>query len=137
MREFFDTHGAVPHAQVSRAAEEHLLALANNAAAAVLADLQSATLLRPTVIVDLYDGGVRIAIDGSYAYPSMWEVAEPAAFAEVADYFQEQLDQECWPVCADHNTGLHAEVRGGDAIWWCRVGDHVVAHVGRLEEGTA
>jgi hypothetical protein len=64
MRDFFDANGAAPQAQVNRATEEHLLALANNAVAAVLADLQSVTSLRPTVVVDIYDGGVRIAIDG-------------------------------------------------------------------------
>jgi len=68
----------------------------------------------------------------------MWEVEQPEAFAEVADYFQEQLDQHrllgsIWPVCSEHDVGLHAEVHDGQAVWWCRLGDHAVATVGALD----
>ena len=136
MRRFFDEHGAVTPEVVTKAAEAHQLALANEAASAVLADVYSVTSLRPTVVVDAHDHGIRIAIDGGYTSPSMWEVDAAAAFSEVADYFQEQLGSECWPVCGQHHVGLHAEVRDGRAVWWCRVGNHPVARVGELGETT-
>jgi hypothetical protein len=37
---------------------------------------------------------VRIVVDGGFTAPSMWERTEPEAIAEVADYVQEQLDQD-------------------------------------------
>ena len=79
--------------------------------------------------------GIRISIDDGYTAPSMWAVERAEAFAEVADYFQEQLDQSgagAWPVCERHDLGLHAEVHDGMAVWWCRRFQHAVAPVGSL-----
>jgi hypothetical protein len=113
---------------------EASLRLANEAAAAVLADLHRTTTSRPRVRVDAIAGYVRIVINDGYTSPSMWESERPQAFAEVGAYFQEQLDQDigCWPDCAVHNVGLHAEVHEGTGVWWCRLGEHAVAPIGHL-----
>src|SRR5258708_34593126 len=111
------------------------IALANDAAAAVLDDLDRTTALQPVVVVEGHDGsGVRISINGGYEAPSMWELGRPEAFAEVADYFQDQLWSEvgCWPVCEQHDIGLHGEVHDGVAVWWCRFGKHALARIGEL-----
>lgn len=116
----------------------HLVALAEEAVVAVLHDLHRATSLRPTVEVDQWmESSVRISINRGYTAPSMFAPAKPEAFAEVADYFQEQLDQSgagAWPVCKEHNAGLHAEVRDETAVWRCRLGGHTVAAIGALDE---
>ena len=117
---------------------EHQVALANEAVNAVLSDLARTSTFHATVVVDLLDGVLRITVNQGYTTPSMWAVERPEAFAEVADYFQEQLDQElrCWPVCERHGFGLHAEVHNGTAVWWCRPMQHSVAPIGSLGFGS-
>ena len=137
LRSVFDTEGPVPKDVVTRGAVDHQLALANDAANSVLADLHRTTDARPVVEVVWMDSSIRITIDGGFTGPSMWAVEQPEVLAEVADYFQEQLDQDpiigsIWPVCPDHDVGLHAEVRGGKAVWWCRLGRHTVATIGEF-----
>ena len=138
LRRVFDAEGSVSKDVVTRGAVDHQLALANDAANTVLADLHRTTNARPVVEVDVWmDSSIRISIDGGFTAPSMWEVEHPEALAEVADYFQRQLDQDpiigsIWPACADHDVGLHAEVRGREAVWWCRLGEHAVATIGDL-----
>lgn len=136
---FFEARGPVAKDVVMRAAMEHQVALAEEAVAMVLADIHRTTELRPQIEVDVWmESSIRISIDGAFTVPSMWEVEQPEAFAEVADYFQEHLDQHpilgsIWPVCSEHDVGLHGEVHDGLAVWWCRPGDHAVATVGALD----
>jgi hypothetical protein len=114
---------------------DELLAVARRAVARVVADLHRTTAERPSVAVDAWQGSsVRIVVNGGFTAPSVWERTTPEAIAEVADYIQEQLDQDlgCWPVCEAHNVGLHAEARDGVAVWWCRLGEHRVAAIGEL-----
>jgi hypothetical protein len=136
LRRYFDTEGSAPRNVVRDALLAHQLALAEAAVAASLHDLETSTSLRPRVAVEDHDGdGVRIWINGGYTAPSMWALDKPEAFAEVADYFQEQLDQSgagAWPVCETHRVGLHAEVWEGAAVWRCRLGQHSVAMIGEL-----
>ena len=144
LRRYFEVEGPATTEIAWGALLRYQVALANDAAAAVVNDLHRTSTLRPKVLVDDYDGnGVRIWINDGYTAPSMWELERPEAFVEVADYFQEQLDladflQEfeqargCWPLCAEHGLGLHAEVHDGTAVWWCRLGGHAVAPIGEL-----
>ena len=138
LRRLFEREGPVSKDVVTRAAMAHQVALANEAVTTVLADLHRTTASRPVVEVDVWmESSIRISIDGGFTAPSMWEVELPAALAEVADYFQEQLDQDpilggIWPVCGKHDVGLHAEVHDGRAVWWCRLGHHAVATIGEL-----
>ena len=110
-------------------------ALANEAVRAVLGDVHRTTSLRPDVVVDVwYETAIRIVINDGWTTPSMFASERPEAFAEVADYFQDQLGSKlgCWPVCDQHDLGLHGEVHDGVAVWWCRFGDHAVAPIGQL-----
>ena len=137
LRGLFEREGPVSQEVVQRQAMTHHLSLANQAVTAVQADLHRTTAMRPSVEVDIWMGNsIRISIDGGCSAPSIWEVDRPEAFAEVADYFQEQLDQECWPVCQQHDVGLHGEVHDGTAVWWCRLGRHSIARIGELGSAT-
>jgi hypothetical protein len=101
----------------------------------VLADIERTTELRPDIIVDDYEGTIRVSVDGSYQTPSVTEWTNPEALAELADYLQDQLTEEpwrAWPVCPEHHLGLYTEVHDHRAVWWCRSGDHPVAPVGAL-----
>jgi len=134
LRGYFDANGPVPANVVWDAFLAYKIALANDALAAVLADLDRTSAFHATVLVDTYEDVIRITVNDGYTTPSMRAVDRPEAFAEVAGYFQEQTDQElrCWPVCADHDVGLHPEVHDGAAMWWCRLGDHGVSAIGAL-----
>ena len=135
LRDFFETEGAASREVTQQAFMTYWLALANEAVNAVSADLERTTGLRPEVVADVWmESSIRISIDDGYTAPSMWEIERPEAFAEVADYFQDQLCQTigCWPVCPRHDLGLHPEVRDGKAVWWCRRMQHSVAPVGGL-----
>lgn len=135
LRRFFEAEGAASQEVTHRAFMSQFVALANEAVAAVLGDLHRTAPLRPRVVVDVWmEYGIRISIDDGYTAPSMWEIEQPEAFAEVADYFQDQLGQTlgCWPVCQEHDLGLHAEVHDGTAVWWCRRMQHSVARIGSL-----
>ena len=144
LRRFFEVEGGARRDLVDRAFLKDQVALAKDAASAVLSDLHRTSALRPTVTVDDYEGtGVRIWVNGGYTAPSMWAIEKPEALVEVALYIQDQLDladylQEfeqadgCWPLCDEHGVGLRAEVREGIAVWWCRAGHHGVAPIGHL-----
>lgn len=69
----------------------------------VLADVVRATSEQPRVIVSVWmDDAVCIEINGGCTAPSIRAKEEQAATVEVADYIQEQLDEELgrWPVAA-------------------------------------
>jgi hypothetical protein len=135
LRAYFDVAGPVPNKTAWEALLAYQMELANDASVTVLDDVHRTTALRPVIVVEDNDGfGVRISVNGGYTAPSMWELDRPQAFAEVADYIQGELASElgCWPVCERHNLGLHAEVRDGIAVWWCRRMQHSVAPVGSL-----
>jgi len=96
---------------------------------------------RPTIAVDDMDGeGVRIAYNGSYCAPVDLSPTPARTLAEVADYLQDQVCDRwwddpslgMWPVCSEHNRGLHATVGGDAAVWQCSAGPHTIARIGHL-----
>ncbi|TKT10819.1 hypothetical protein E4U92_06485 [Streptomyces galbus] len=66
--------------------------------------------------------------DGSDADPvsALFAVAEAAQ-----DTVSERLWQ-AWPVCSEHNLGMHLREADERAVWWCPQ-DHVRAAVGALD----
>jgi hypothetical protein len=110
------------------------LAAAEAGVALVVADLYRTTDWRPQIVVDIYDEcAVRIRVDDGFETPSCHHDDRIALLAEVGSYIQDQLDSRgCWPVCAEHDAGLHAEVRDGAAVWRCWRGKHTVAAIGEL-----
>jgi hypothetical protein len=78
---------------------------------------------------------------GGSASSPLWEIDPAKVLAEVADEVQDGLlgvvvdgNWRFWPECRQHNAGLHAEAHDGRAVWWCRLGQHELAQIGRLGE---
>jgi hypothetical protein len=135
LRDVYDTHGPAPKDVVAVAFVLDQINLATEKVAVVMPDIERTSGLRPVVEVDDYEGGVGISFNGSYTTPSVWAWVNPDALAEVADYLQEHVMDALnavWPACPDHAFGLHAEVKMGEAAWWCAPGGHPVALVGQL-----
>ena len=80
LRRYYTSDGPDSQDVVASAMRSYQLALAEEAAAAALHDLEAATGLHPSVAVEDNDGfGVRILIDGGYTAPSMWALDKPEA----------------------------------------------------------
>lgn len=115
---------------------------AERALAPVLEDLARTCDIPASIWVTSTDGHpqvcVRTADSHGCASAPIDEDSEIAK-AEMADYVQSQLMDvgvdHFWPTCVEHNRGLHAAVRDGTAVWFCRGGDHTVAAVGTLGLG--
>lgn len=62
----------------------------------------------------------------------------PEAVAAVANHVQSGLSESSWrvwPLCPDHDLGVHSVERSGVAVWWCSGdGGHQVAPVGALRQ---
>ena len=141
LREYFADNGPVESEIVGRAFQARQAEVATAAVTAVLSDLERTTPERPNVVVELDEwGGVRVAVDGGYSGSPLWDIELAEVVVQVADDVQEQwygpvIDGNftCWPECRGHDVGLHPEVRGGHAVWWCRLGQHTVAPIGQLD----
>ncbi|MGW2620760.1 hypothetical protein [Streptomyces sp. NPDC001500] len=82
---------------------------------------------------------------GGHLYP---KVAEDAAhaLAIVADAAQDTVAErlwQAWPLCVEHNRGMHAREAEGQLSWWC-AGErarlapaHTPAAVGALDASSA
>ncbi|MCX4768082.1 hypothetical protein OG562_45665 [Streptomyces sp. NBC_01275] len=78
---------------------------------------------------------------GGHLYPKVAE--DPAhALAIVADAAQDTVAErlwQAWPLCVEHNLGMHAREAEGQLSWWCagerpRLGPaHIRAAVGALD----
>lgn len=116
------------------------LATARRAVELVRADLDGASTLRPDVRAEpatfVGDGGVAIVVDGSEVQFPIAGLTEPEATAEIASLVQDLLAQPSglWPICAEHDVGLHADVHDGLAVWRCRLHGHTAAAIGDLAE---
>jgi hypothetical protein len=125
-----------------RRQRERAVALARQCVGAVSEDLRRTAGVRATfeILWDEEIEGIRIETPWGWESPSMTTEAPEDALAEVADYVQHQFTTRdpfsTWPVCSEHEAGLHAEVREGRAVWRCRVGQHPVADVGNLPPST-
>ncbi|OKI94449.1 hypothetical protein AMK10_19315 [Streptomyces sp. CB02058] len=78
---------------------------------------------------------------GNHLYPESAE--DPAhALADIADAAQETVAErlwQAWPLCAEHDLGMHPRDAEGQLSWWC-AGDrlcrgpaHIRAAVGALD----
>lgn len=64
------------------------------------------------------------------------DVTDQQLLVDVADEVQflvsNNVGDSVWPVCRQHNFGLHPELDNGTAAWVCRPRCHVVARIGEL-----
>ncbi|GAA3790339.1 hypothetical protein GCM10022226_06590 [Sphaerisporangium flaviroseum] len=64
----------------------------------------------------------------------VFDSGDAGTLAQVADTVQEFLmerEHHVWPVCTAHHVGLHSQISGADAVWYCKTGGHVW-RIGRL-----
>ena len=83
------------------------------------------------------DSEVCIWVNGGGTIPSASGEDAERLKASVADYLQSELMEaevayRILPTCPTHAVGLHAQVTDTRAGWWCRTGEHLVAHIGSL-----
>jgi hypothetical protein len=138
--EVFRELGPVGAAELARAALAEQRQRATKACALVVADVSATTsrVLGVVAFLDEFDAGqfvVRLRLDDTLVNGSgLYSIGIEELTVEVADALQEQVmdDSDVWPVCLDHNAGLHPQLDGGQAAWVCRVGDHRVALIGHL-----
>ena len=135
LRDIYETHGPISREAVEELASAHLTALAHEAIDAVVADLHRTTSYRPSVRFEMMRDSPTVVINDGYTSPSMMEWGRLESIAEIAGYFQEQLADDIgnWPVCRAHDAGTYARVRDDHVAWWCRPGNHDLAHVGSLD----
>jgi hypothetical protein len=59
----------------------------------------------------------------------------PEIICDVADNLRDHVvDDLCtlWPLCPTDGLGLDARVVDDDAVWYCRMRNHVAARIGEL-----
>ena len=113
---------------------EELVDLVRWAVGVVECDVRAAGF-HPTLAVTEDETGVYVWVDrGSYGNVFDGLEDRTELLAEVAQVIQVDItDQKrVWPLCAEHDRGLHAEVIDREAVWRCHAGPHVVARVGEL-----
>lgn len=133
IRTAYREHGELPAARFALIAFERKLRCVLDA-------------LPPVAAAAERDTGLRVDIRADSTPPSpdfpmgMVTVAESAvqsfdplgARAEVADAVQTNLADRygrLWPLCPEHDSGLHAITHEGEAVWWCRAQDHPAARI--------
>lgn len=144
-QEWLDWLGEV-HAQRGWVAAKELLALVLErqlevgaaAVARVVADVEKSTgrVTRVVLVHEAYS--VRVQCDGEFSNHDsggLFAVTPESAAVEVAATVQDiVLEQwwQVWPVCPEHDAGLHVDLLDRRAVWVCRLEQHVVAVVGQL-----
>ena len=140
-RDYFADTGPVSSEIVGRGFRTRQAEVVTEAVAAVRSDLERATSEHVNIVVELDEwGGVRVAVDGCYSGSPVSHIERAEVLVEIADDVQELWYGPvingrftCWPECRTHNVGLHPEVRDAHAVWWCRLGQHVIAAIGQLD----
>lgn len=138
LSELYDREGPVGDARVRMAVRDRQFELATWACELVNSDVartagcfgRAAPLILGYGVEEL----VEVEFEGSYQGAGLMGVDPAEVLYQVADKVQDQVmdNQRPWPTCDPHDAGLHAELREGRAVWWCRRGDHLVAEVGQL-----
>lgn len=122
------------------------LGLLNRDLAATLTDQEPLQLLALPPYDAIEPENVHIALangewHGNHLYPESAD--DPAvALAVVADAAQETVTErlwQAWPLCAEHDLGMHPRDADGQLSWWCagersrRGPAHLRAAVGALD----
>lgn len=138
LSELYDREGPVGDARVWLVVRDRQLELAAWACELVNGDIARTAGCNgraAPLALDYGDGElVEVEFEGSYQGSALMGVDPAEVLLQVADKVQVQVmgNREPWPTCDPHDAGVHAELREGRAVWWCRWGDHLVAEVGKL-----
>jgi len=137
---YFADNGPAAAEGVGDAYRRLQVEVASRAVTAVRADLARATSVPIDLAVEEDEwGGTRLAVNGRRSGEPIWGIDTAKVLVQVADDIQTELADiviqgrtRFWPECTRHNAGLHAELRDGRAVWWCRGGDHESGEIGHL-----
>ncbi|MCY0933913.1 hypothetical protein [Streptomyces sp. H34-S4] len=128
IRDVYHEHGELPSDQFARIAFERKARSVLDALPPLTAVAEQDTNLhidvRPEFIHPSTDSPGGIVTVAESAIQSF----DPAGVrAEVADAVQTYLADRygrLWPLCPEHDRGLHAVAHEGEALWWCTAKDH-------------
>ncbi|MET9468000.1 hypothetical protein ABZY44_24970 [Streptomyces sp. NPDC006544] len=128
IRDVYRDHGELPADRFAQIAFERKLRFVLEAfpevAAASARDTGLRVDIRPDVTHPSTDFPAGIVIVAELAIQSF----DPAGVrAEVADAVQTYLADRygrLWPLCQEHDRGMHAVTYESEALWWCRAQDH-------------
>ncbi|MBT2470819.1 hypothetical protein J7E97_23865 [Streptomyces sp. ISL-66] len=128
VRDVYRDHGELPADRFARIAFERKLRAVLDAFPAVAASAELDTGLRVAIRPD----ATRPSTDFPAGMVMLAELVvqsfDPAGVrAEVADAVQTYLADRygrLWPLCPEHERGLHAVTHEGEALWWCRAENH-------------
>jgi hypothetical protein len=136
LQRLYESEGPVDRQTAGTAIELRQLELVAWAVEVVRTDVERVTNLRPTLEVTTFeDDCIGVAYGASRSSVMALGIEPESVLAAVADNVQEHVIDDVgtwWPWCDTHRTGVTAELRRDEAVWWCRKGDHRVAAVGDL-----
>lgn len=144
LREVFHDHGAVSSGELSVLVQNRELELAERVVPLLIADIRRTTDLDPHIEVRTINVGAdwgqpaarvtAVTFDGSFSTVPL-ALRMPEIICDIADNVRDQvIDELCtvWPVCPRDGLGLDPRVVRDQAVWYCRVHDHVAAPIGGL-----
>ncbi|MEU6892376.1 hypothetical protein ABZ934_11380 [Streptomyces sp. NPDC046557] len=129
IRDLYREHGELPASRFAllafdrkaRTTSGALKCVADAAGTATRLDIPTTPEFLPPS-ADLPMGNVAVAGSAIQSFDRQ------GVWAEVADAVQTYVADRhvtVWPLCRTHGLGLHAVVRGGEAIWWCNGWGHL------------
>jgi hypothetical protein len=133
--QLYDERGALPQVAVEGLAEDARRRRAQAAGALVALDVLHSLAETIEVSTTVDPTPVRLVVNGEWVNGTgVMSFAPDELLVEVAGDIQEVVmdDSRVWPECPQHGAGLHPERDNGTPSWICRVGNHVVAPIGKL-----
>ncbi len=139
LREVFDKHrGPAPLEVLRQARNDREMALAHRGVELFSADLHRTTSLTPDIAIWRRedDGTLVVSYNGNYSTPALMSIRAPEALCEVADNLRNHVVDDLWtvwPLCPNDGLGLDPRPVDRQAVWYCRVGNHVLSPIGKLQ----
>ena len=144
-REVFARSGPVSNDELRVMWHGREMQLARRAVPLIVVDIRSTTDLHPHIEVRSVDigadwgqtsqpGVTAITYNGGYT-TVLLAIRMPEIICDIADNLRDHVvDDLCtvWPLCPTDGLGLDPRVVGDDAVWYCRVQNHVAARIGEL-----
>lgn len=133
----YDQRGPITREEVKLVGDQRHAELAHRAVALFQADLRRTTSLDPDIAIWRHDEIDTLVVfyDGNFSTPAISSLRAPEALCEVADNLRDHVVDDLWsvwPVCPADGLGLDPRVVEGQAVWYCRVRQHLVSPIGAL-----
>ncbi|RBY97107.1 hypothetical protein DQ237_05885 [Blastococcus sp. TF02-8] len=139
LHQLYVARGAVDREELRRLASEAQRQAAETASQLVVADVARTSGQAVAVGPLVREHSMRIACDGELSNDDsggFFAIGALEAACEVADTVQDILQErwwKVWPSCSQHDSGMHVDLIGDEAVWLCRRGRHYTP-IGELAE---